>query len=91
MGRGRPARAGTRARHRVEVTLTDAELDAVRRLAATNRCSVADVLRLGAQAFVAILDEDPSICPIATTARLVFIIPPEARELLPGVILDESR
>ncbi|MCC7244021.1 MAG: hypothetical protein IT180_19020 [Acidobacteria bacterium] len=73
------------------MTLTDAELDAVRRLAATNRCSVADVLRLGAQAFVAILDEDPSICPIATTARLVFIIPPEARELLPGVILDESR
>ena len=44
--RGRPARAGEKAVHRVELRLTLPELRALRRLAASNRHSLADEIRI---------------------------------------------
>lgn len=45
--RGRPSRAGERATHRIEVLVTADELAAIRLLADSNQCSIADTFRLG--------------------------------------------
>lgn len=47
MARGRPARAGERATHRVELRLTLDEYRAAKALAESNGYTLADCLRLG--------------------------------------------
>jgi len=73
------------------VTLTDVELKAVRELARANDISVADALRLGTLALAAFLENYPSMAPLVLDSGLCVIVPPEARELLPGRKESPSR
>lgn len=51
--RGRPCRAGTTAKHRVEMHLTDAEFDALLRFAAANQITRAEALRFALASVIA--------------------------------------
>ena len=68
--RGRPCRAGERATNRVEFHLTDAEMAAVRRLAAANGCGLADVVRLGLLTLAHDAGDDDVEVPVILAGRL---------------------